>query len=306
MWKKQGLVCKPNGRWWYKTHCYCPTPIVMDNYIRVYYAAWDGDSRGRITFVDLDKTDPRIILYEHDNFVLDIGKPATFDVDGVGPSYIIKHEGSIWMYYFGFQRTSDINATIVLCGLAVSDDNGVIFNRVSNIPILERLNNELDLRSSVSVLAEKDIFRVWYTASVGGWTKTDGTLFSKSRYPNYSIRYIESKDGINFCGGGGVCLDLREDEFALGRPWVLKEDGIYKMWYSRRSVSQSYLFGYAESIDGISWNRLDEKINIDTSTTEWDSEMVCFPTIINTATKKYLFYNGNKHGKDGFGLMVWE
>lgn len=307
MWIKKGLIYKPKiNLWWNQSHAYCPTPFIMEDRIRVYFASWDQNNVGRITFVDFDKTNPSVILYEHDNFILDVGQPGTFDVDGIGPSYVIELNGLIWMYYFGFQKTSDPNATLILCGLATSKDGGLTFTRVSNVPLLERLNDELDLRSSVSIVIEKNIFRVWYTAAIGGWTETNDNLFSKNKYPNYSIRYIESDDGINFHGGGKICLNLQKDEFALGRPWVFKEDNIYKMWYSRRGVSQSYRFGYAESYDGISWIRMDDKIDIDVATIGWDSEMICFPTVINVDTKKYIFYNGNKHGKDGFGLITWE
>jgi hypothetical protein len=278
----------------------------MDDCIRVYYSAWDAEKRGRITFVDLDKTDPTKVLYEHNSFILDVGRSAAFDHDGVGPSYIIVNGDHLLMYYFGFQRTSDPNFTLVFCGLAVSYDNGVKFERVKDTPVLERLSNELDLRSSVSILKEDNIFRVWYTAPTFGFTETPGRLFSKDKYPNYSIRYIESTNPFNFEGSGKLCLELEDDEFAVGRPWVIKDGGKYKMWYSRRGVSQLYRFGYAESEAGVVWHRRDEEVGMDVSSSGWDSEMICFPSIIDTNGNRYMFYNGNDHGRDGFGLAVWK
>ncbi len=306
MWKKQGLICKPNNTWWNKTHCYCPTPFVMDDCVRVYYSVWDKNNRGRITYIDLDKLDPSIVLYKHTGFVLDIGQIGLFDCDGVGPSYVLRMvDNTIILYYYGFQRTSNVNATLVLAGCAVSYDNGVTFKRMFLSPILERSHSEPDLRSSVSILKENDKYKIWYTASISGWTETIGSLFSKDKYPNYSIRYLETNNNLEFGDSGKVCLKLEGDEFALGRPWVIKENGIYKMWYSRRGVSQLYRFGYAESNNGVSWTRMDDKIDIDMSKSGWDSEMVCFPAIFDT-NKRYMVYNGNNHGKDGFGLAVWE
>ena len=63
-------------------------------------------------------------------------------------------------------------------------------------------------------------------------------------------------------------------------------------------------FNYAESKDGILWVRKDGQAGIDVSRDGWDSEMICFPTIIEFKGIKYMFYNGNKHGIDGFGIAV--
>lgn len=307
MWEKQGLICKPNGEWWNVSHCYCPTPIELRDCIRVYFAAWDEDNRGRITYVDLDKSDPRIILYRHDGFVLDKGPTSMFDCDGVGPSYLMTTDTDLLLlYYYGFQRTSDKDATLVFAGVALSIDNGQTFKRVYNTPVLERSDTEPDLRSSVSILRDGDVYKVWYTAPTSGWTYTSSDLFSKDKYPNYSVRYLESKSLIKFGGSGTVCLEANDGEFAIGRPWVIKENGKYKMWYSRRSVGQLYRFGYAESLDGVSWTRLDHKVGMDVSESGWDSEMICFPAIVDVDNKRYMFYNGNRHGKDGFGLAIWE
>jgi hypothetical protein len=94
---------------------------------------------------------------------------------------------------------------------------------------------------------------------------------------------------------------------------VLKEDGVYKMWYAtrqgqdyREDKTQSYRIGYAESADGIGWRRLDEQAGIDVSENGWDSEMVEYPCVIAPNGRKYLFYNGNGFGRSGIGYAVWE
>jgi hypothetical protein len=34
--------------------------------------------------------------------------------------------------------------------------------------------------------------------------------------------------------------------------------------------------------------------------------MVCYPFVIDAAGKRYLFYNGNRHGATGFGYAILE
>ena len=72
------------------------------------------------------------------------------------------------------------------------------------------------------------------------------------------------------------------------------------MWYAYRG--DHYKIGYAESHNGIAWNRQDEDVGIDTSVSGWDSEMIEYPYIHDHKGVRYMFYNGNQFGKTGIGL----
>ena len=61
------------------------------------------------------------------------------------------------------------------------------------------------------------------------------------------------------------------------------------------------IIGYAESVDGLRWTRLDDQIDLSRSTSGWDAEMVCYTAIVNVNGNVYMFYNGNGNGKTGFG-----
>jgi hypothetical protein len=73
------------------------------------------------------------------------------------------------------------------------------------------------------------------------------------------------------------------------------------MWYSIRGFKDLYKMGYAESTDGIHWERKDQQVGISPSDIGWDSEMICYPCVIDVKGKRYMFYNGNRHGESGFG-----
>ena len=142
------------------------------------------------------------------------------------------------------------------------------------------------------------------------YTKWD--LINDFAEPFYHIKYAESGDGINWDRRNIVCIDFKSsDEGGIARPCVIKENDIYKMWYSYRKFSDyrinknhSYRIGYAESADGIRWTRKDEDVGIDVSMEGWDSEMIAYPYIYEHKGKKYMFYNGNGFGKSGFGYAV--
>ena len=106
-------------------------------------------------------------------------------------------------------------------------------------------------------------------------------------------------------GAGLVAIDLSsEDEYAISRPSVIKESGVWKMWYSYRG--DAYRIGYAESLDGRAWIRKDEYSGIETSKTGWDSEMIEYPFVFRHDGELYMLYNGNNYGESGFGLAIYQ
>ena len=96
------------------------------------------------------------------------------------------------------------------------------------------------------------------------------------------------------------------NETALARPCVINEHGIYRMWLSYKTKEETYRIGYAESVNGLDWIRLDDEVGIDISSSGWDSEMIEYPYVFNHKGSKYMVYNGNGYGTNGAGLAVLE
>ena len=108
-------------------------------------------------------------------------------------------------------------------------------------------------------------------------------------------------NGIQWDRRGIVCIDYASpDEYAFGRPCVVKDGDVYRMWYSYRGVT--YRMGYAESNDGIVWTRRDAQCVLDVSAEGWDSEMVTYPVVISRSGRWEMLYNGNGYGRTGIGL----
>jgi predicted GH43/DUF377 family glycosyl hydrolase len=299
-WEKLGLVYVANGEQdWAISHAYIPTSIMLDeDRIRVYVAFLDNQKVGRIGFVDVAANNPLQILQVSQQPVLDIGEPGTFDDNGVTPICLLKHSGKLYLYYVGWQLGVKIRYTL-LTGLAISEDGGESFQRYSRVPILERSDQELFVRTAAHVHRKDDRWKMWYIAG-NKWIDVNG-----KQVPTYNMRYLESSNGNNWDKQGTVCLYLaNEDEYGFGRPYVFKEDGIYKMFYSIRYISKGYRLGYAESQDGKTWFRKDQQVGIDVSYSGWDSQMISMACIQKTKYGTYMFYNGNNYGETGFGVAV--
>jgi len=302
-WIKKGLIFEPecNKSWW-KSHTLSPIALVLDEEkIRVFIGAMDSERVSRITYVDLSTKDPTKVLNVGNEPILDIGRPGTFDESGVFPASAIWHNDKIYLYYTGFQNADKVRY-YMYGGLAISEDNGETFKRISEVPIMDRADEALFFRGGPSVLYENGVFKTYYSSG-SEWIEDSGSL-----RPRYNVSCTESKDGINFPNKGSICIryDLNQNEYGLGRPQIMKANDAYILFYTRRILGMKYSMGYSISKDGLKWERKDNEIGITHSKNDWDSDMVYFPSVIKNRDNYYLFYNGNNYGEKGFGLALLE
>jgi hypothetical protein len=299
-WEKRGHIYAPDGTTeWAQSHAFPPTPYLReDGILRLYVCFCDADMVGRVGFVDVEPGDPSRVLRVARDPVLDVGSIGAFDENGVVPLSVARVDDRLFLYYVGFQLGMRVRY-YQFAGLAISTDGGESFVRASRAPVLDRSDDELLTRGSPFVLFDETGFRMWYAAG-SEWTTVDGKAL-----PVYNIRYLESEDGHQWPNSGEPCIDFADqDEHALGRPWVFKEGGLFRMFYSVRTRSRGYRIGYADSSDGKSWTRKDAVAGIDVSASGWDSEMVCYASIFRRSGTTTMFYNGNQVGRTGFGYAV--
>jgi hypothetical protein len=301
-WNKKGLICSHEtlDLDWYKKNTMVPLPYLRDEKtLRIYLTMCDEENIGRICYVDVDPDNPGHILDYSRKPVLDIGEDGTFDDSGVLPSSLLAEDGKLYMFYSAYQKGAKV-PYYILSGLAASEDNGQSFARVFKVPVLERTDDELFLRSAVCVIKENGKYKIWYSSGTN-WTRNN-----IKNVPVYDLKYLESDTLVEWKCTPRLSIGLRDDEHGLTIPSVWKENNKYKMIYSVRTVSKGYRLGYAESDNGIEFVRRDNEIGIDVSEAGWDSEMICFGNRLEYNDKVYLFYCGNHYGIGGFGYAELE
>ena len=130
-------------------------------------------------------------------------------------------------------------------------------------------------------------------------------------YKRQVVKHALSNNGLDWKCNEHVCIDSEYYGEAIGRPWVIKDKGIYKMWFSTRGIEnyrtkdgRHYMIGYAESEDGDNWKRRPDKFSLDISEDGWDSEMLEYASVLKNNGIYYMLYNGNAFGKTGFGYAI--
>jgi len=293
-WEKQGRIIDTSHRKdWMVTYAMVPTvDHLHDDVFRIYFSNRDNSNRSLIGYADIDLIHPKEGIVFAEKPVLGLGELGCFDDNGVTPSWIINYDNKKYLYYIGWNPRSTVRMKL-FAGLAISSDGGKTFDRYSRVSILDRTHEEPFLNTAPCVMKEGNLWRMWYVSGVE-WVNPD--------LPRYNIKYAYSKNGKAWRRDGQVCIDFNEGENALARPCVIKDQGLYKMWFSYKG--SAYRIGYAESIDGLNWERKDELVGIDVSETGWDSEMIEYSYVFEHKGAKYMLYNGNDYGKGGIGLAI--
>lgn len=276
------------------THLSVPIVEILDEdkkLIKIYFSCRNSENISEFRNISIVISNS-ISIKTKSNSLFNKGKIGTFDDCGVTVCSIVNAIKSKKIFYQGWNKGVTI-PNITAIGIAEMKNESI--NRINDGPIMSRTFTEPYSCASPFVIFDEGIYKMWYV-SMDRWENTNTGL---KHY--YDIRYAVSKNGIDWKRSNIRCITYQnEREYAFGRPFVIKENNKYKMWYCYRG--DYYKIGYAESLDGISWERKDNLIIIDTTLRGWDSEMQAYPCIFDLNNNRYLVYNGNNYGKTGLGI----
>ena len=137
-----------------------------------------------------------------------------------------------------------------------------------------------------SVLYNDDSSRyeMWFTAG------------AQISFP-YTIGFATSVDGIswNVYASNPVLTPTSGewDAYTVLAPYVLRENGQYKMWYTGCATAQFLnRIGYATSTDGINWTKHPSNPVFEPGTASWESAAVAYPCIMPYSNGYKMWYGG--------------
>jgi hypothetical protein len=300
-WRRRGLlISEPLGGAWAHSHAALPAVEPLDGLrASLYYSPRDARGRAHIARACLESSpDGKLTVSAVEREpVLGPGDLGAFDDSGTTMSCVVEGDQATMLYYTGWTR-GVTTPFYFYVGLAVRPAGESAFKRSSPAPLLERSAIDPYLTASPWVLRDDDgLWRMWYV-SCTHWELVDG---APRHY--YHVRYAESEDGLCWRREGRVAIDFaNEREYAISRPCVIYDAGRYRMWFAARG--ESYRLGYAESPDGLTWERDDDRAGLELAPSGWDSEMLAYPIVFDLGGQRYLLYNGNDYGRSGIGYAT--
>lgn len=301
-WRNLGLV--------YRTESYAqtPTPLVLGDRVRVYFAERDQSGKSFIRFVDLGRGDVTQVIGGSSGPVLTNGAVGAFDSCGQMPSYAVgyrpdpKHPAlgpTVALWYSGWLAPAGEAPYHNATGLVLSLDGGDTFKRTNSGPILDRTPAEPYLAVTPCFLGGS----CWYITGLR-WEWLDGRL-----EPIYGITQAEL-GGLGWKRYGVLAIPQAHPLECFSRPWVTRIGDDWHMHYSFRSAlnyrdgANAYRLGYARSRDGVKWVRADDELEFERQ--DWCSTMLCYGAVFELDGKHYMVVNGDTFGKYGFGIAVAE
>ena len=223
-----------------------------------------------------------------------------WDSKHVGLPWVIKQDSSYKMWYTG--SNADDPEAYAEIGYATSDD-GITWSKYGSTAVLPKGGtNDWDATGVMDATVIYDeastTYKMWYVGysasnqGIGYATSPDGVVWTKYNNPDTtSDPYINSDPVINLGPGGS----WKDD--GVFSPTVIKEDGIYRMWYDADQENGASTIGYAHSIDGINWREYNGNPVImqgDTATDDFDENSAFSPMVLKDGNTYKMWYAGDK------------
>ena len=170
---------------------------------------------------------------------------------------------------------------------------------------------EADELNRPSVLKKDGVYYMWYSGQMRPY-RENGVSF---------IGLATSRDGIHWtrCNGGRpvmVCTQEWENH-AIMCPHVIYDETVckFKMWYSGGNNHEPIAIGYAESCDGVIWEKYSANPILKPDPGYlWEQHKVCAGHVVKQDGWYYIFYIGHMHeeraqvgmARSKNGITDWE
>ena len=265
---------------------------------RMYYAGNKGEGIG---FAEASIDDP-LAWVEHPASPVLIPRADNWEGNLLNQPRVVKVTDAHWrMYYtgWGFQGPG----TSWAMGLAESFDGGVTWKRYGDDPIMPRGDESSPDGGGACVpmvVRVGNRWMMWYTAA----------QLNPAGHQNIHLCLACSDDGIHW--EKHPANPVLTDDFSDGAPrsvtsrcYVRHDDGVFRMWYS--FAKPDYRILYAESLDGIRWERSPIAPVLDVSPAPaWDDTMVEYPEVQIVDGAFRLWFCGNNFGSVGYAEGIPE
>lgn len=265
-----------------------------------YKMFYSGRAGAGIGFAEALIADP---LTWKENPSSPVLKPRADNWEGnlINQPRVVKVTDTHWrMYYtgWGFKGKGSHWAM----GLAESFDGGLTWKRATDDPILERGGDGSPDEGGVFVPEVRRIGNQWYA-----WYTAMKIAADKQ---NIHLCLATSADGVHWTKHPDN--PVLTDDFSKGpgrnvtsRCFVRNDHGVFQIWYSH--AKPDYRIRYAESLDGIHWERSPIPLALDASPAPaWDDRMVEYPEVDVVNDQWRLWFCGNGFGTVGFAEGIVE
>ena len=239
---------------------------------------YSGSSAGTTRIIYADSKDGK--SWSNFEKAIDVGNVPPYDTANVLFASIIKD----WFYRMWYTGSASLFEAVILYCESLDGVNWTEFQLV--VDLGSEGTYDVNYAWAPCVIKDGDLFKMWYAGSDESW-------FDR-------ILYCESKDGKKW-DNYQLVVDLNSmggyDEGSCSTPMVIKDGGLYKMWYtgSNSDVTDNAII-YCESEDGINWSNFQLSMEKGEEGV-YDTVFAIYPTVINDRGVGRMWYRGSNEDK---------
>jgi hypothetical protein len=205
--------------------------------------------------------------------VLARGEAGAFDDMHIFAPCVAYEDGEFFMLYPGSQGA--VEERVFRLGLATSRD-GVRFEKSPSPPVFEYGDGKHSVLTPAllrspdgSLLREDGELRLWFSSV----DLDDGI---------HKLHETRGSDPISWSPPSPAQLSH------VYAPTVIKEDGIYRMWYTDVSREETWVFRHAQSRDGNAWEVSPDPVLVVDQ--EWEQSRLFYPFVLKSDDLYVLWY----------------
>jgi len=286
--------------------------IVPNREGRTYRMFYCGRRGGGIGFAEATLSDP-LTWREHPSSPVFVPREDNWEGNLINQPRVVKVTDTHWrMYYTGWGAAGE--GTNWALGLAESFDEGVTWQRYQDERIIERGDRDspdgaaavvpMVVRVGKQKSSHLNPLPVTEGAGAAWWMWYTGGQINPHGHQHIHLCLAFSDDGIHWrkYEHNPVLTDDFSDNAprsVTSRCYVRHEHGVFQMWYS--FAKPDYRIRYAESLDGIAWERSPIELALDASPAPaWDDQMVEYPEVQVVDGVWRLWFCGNGYGSVGY------
>lgn len=300
-----------------------PKAVIENDTIYLFYVGDDKSGRRHIRLATASVKEPENFTYQ--GIVVETGQQqGCFDYAWTVLPVVIKiRDGLYYMIYSGNSGRGQGLSCFPGLGAAWSKDL-IHWEKYEGNPVMPLEDIESGERVvgiAGGALLKEDLpdggylLHLYYT---GGLSLGDNVFLDQQKACFHAV----STDGIHWKRLGCVrrrttALDYENIASTAG-PVLRDADGMYRCWYSSIGTRWGvYSITYAESEDGVKWNRgvrYGENLALGPESRDvdelhfrqnrWQDQSVSYPEVIREGEGLRMYYCGNEYGVGGIGTAV--
>ena len=274
---------------------YASNPLLVkisDNLSRLFFNSRDVENRSSIYSIDVCES-TLVLNFDSVQLQQDFGPPDSYFSQGISLGSFFQLNQKSYVSVMGW-KINPGEHWVGRIGKIEMDPQGNLlklgdtawFNLDSSDPIS---------LSYPAIYQNGQSLSMWYGSTVS-WDAGNGEML-------HVLKEKKSIDNISFHSTNSLIPYELGTAQAFSRPSIVEFKERNLMAYSFRGAQDKYKIGFVWLDDFSTATQLGGLTAFLPSDSEWENEMVEYPSLFVHHSKLFMLYNGNNYGKTGIGLV---